>query len=155
MDDFEELQKQLRYKRLGYINEDRHSDSIVGVADSVIPGELLPRIWRYGSREDFLKRYESLGPVLWAKTANYHLLMVNGFYILRVWTAQKTTKTCLVDLCETVASTLFAQGWTVVDIPSGSLVKCRPLKRRTKVSSPDEMVRLLSIVRSIYGLENL
>jgi len=141
----------LRYMRVGYINNFRHVDNIIDVVTKAIPGEgTLPLRWRWGSLDKFLRRYGDLGKILWAKTASYHLLMINGHHVMRLWT--DTPATCIIDLSVNVATTLVGLGFTIEDTPVSCERKCKPLFKRVRIYNVEEADKLAAAVKQTYGV---
>lgn len=142
-----------KYIRTGYIPGERNADTLVQYMTDRLPGDgVLPHRWRWLSQESFVSRYGDLGMLLWAKAASYHMLMFNGHHILRLWT--DSADTCVVDLCDSIARTLDGTQPTlqVEDIPESCYRKCKPFKKRTRVSTTEELHAVLLLVYSQYGL---
>lgn len=149
----DDLLTDLRWKRVGYINQGRKSDTLVETATQALPGDgVLPLRWKWVAADAFVTRYGCLGKVLWSKTGSYHLLMVNGFHILRVW--HDTAHKCLVDVNDALVNSLFSSPtWVVKPIPHATLKKCKPLTMRVEVKSELDMMAIIMEVKRIYGLD--
>lgn len=141
----------LKYMRVGYINNSTHVDSIIDAVTKAIPGEgVLPHRWRWGSLDKFIRKYGDLGKILWAKTASYHLLMINGHHSMRLWT--DTPATCIIDLALNVATMLSSMGFTIEDVPESCERKCKPLNKRVRIYSIEEAERLVTAIKQTYGV---
>lgn len=144
----------LRYLRTGYISGDRQSDKLLAVFTSSLPGDgRLPLRWHYRSHEQFLKRYGNLGTIVWAAAANSHLLLINGWRVLRIW--HDTTKCCYVDLADNIAASLPQQLHTRVEtVPLANAKKSNPFTKRIKCWQQWQMLALVETVKRTYGLDH-
>jgi len=145
-----------RYTRVGYVDQGRKSDLLLATFLELLPGNnRLPLHWHYRSHDHFLKKYKHLGPVLWAAANNSHLLVVNGFRVLRIWT--DTSNSCWVDLEDKIADQLSQSSLNrkgeVQDIPSGNAKKSQPFTKRIKVRQKFQMHAIADIVKRTYGLD--
>lgn len=141
----------LRYIRTGYIDQGRKSDKLLSVFLGILPGDgRLPLRWHYRNHARFLKKHGNLGRVLWASASNSHLLMINGFHALRIWT--DVANTCWVDVADNVAGFL-DQRW-LCDIPEKNVKKSKPFTKRVKVWQQYQMQQLAEAVNKTYGLHN-
>lgn len=137
-----------KYLRTGYIPGDRQADAIVSAMTDLFPGEgIMPSRWRWDSQDKFLEKYASLGRLLWAKTASYHLLMLNGLHICRVWT--DSANTCVLDVNDNLARSLS----DVEDIPESCDRKCKPFSKRTRLYSVDQAKTFMELVSKTYGID--
>ncbi len=144
-----ELEDDLRYLRVGYIDQGRFIDELVQYARKYVPGEALSiRFWIYRGAEDFVERFG--GGVRWATTQNYHLLYFFGVRILRIWTAEGTAENTWVDVSDSLANLLP----NVVPIPKGSLTKCRPFKHRVRVTDGEDLKQILQKAKEIHGIHS-
>lgn len=140
-----------RYLRTGYISDDRDVDVLVAHLVEQVPGDgVLPPRWRWGTQERFLTTYGDPGPVIWSKTASFHMLMLNGMHTFRLWTDSATT--CVVDLADGVAAGLKSKGVSVEDIPESCDRKCKPLTQRCRMSTTKDIDLLIETVEHIYGV---
>lgn len=138
-----ELPKYLRY---GYYDQERHSDLLISTFVTHIPGDgTLPARWRYDSLDAFLNLYGELGAILWAKSSNSHLLVVNGQKILRIWTDAK--KHCWVD-----AQTHILTGYPAEAIPDNNVRKSAPFSQRVKITTTKDMYSLAVTTKRVYGI---
>lgn len=146
------------YYRVGYVDQGRKSDLLLAGFLRLLPGDgRLPLRWHYRSHERFLAKHGHLGLILWAASNNSHLLMINGFHILRIWT--DTADSCWVDLADNLAGSLsqptpMKRKGEVQDIPAGNAKKCKPFTKRVKVWQQFQMQGLADLVKRIYGLDN-
>lgn len=139
-----------KYLRTGYIAGERNADVLVKFMTGLLEGDgILPPRWRWIDHDYFTEKYGDLGTLLWSKAASYHMMMYNGHHILRLWT--DSANTCVLDLCEPLAVTLHS-AIPVEDIPESCYRKCKPFKKRTRVSTEGELRRVLEQARTIYGL---
>lgn len=147
--DIDELAK-LKNVRYGYIPQERWCDTVVACVTEKLPGDgVLPAQWKYVNKDFFLNKYAHLGPVLWAKTASFHLLILNGYRLCRIWT--NTQKTCWVDVNDPVAN----QMCSVEDIPGSCLKKSIPLTKRISFDNRLDYPwaeDLCETIKSIYGI---
>lgn len=142
--------KEYKYLRPGHVNLDRLCDKLVIHAASSLPGTgELPSHWSWESQESFLERYASLGSIVWAKTASYHLLMINGKHIFRMWT--DSPNYVLTDLCDELAADL-KDMFSVVDIPVSTYRKTKPMTKRTRLESTRDVEILLLQTIMTFGL---
>lgn len=140
-----------KYLRVGYINTDTHVDKIIEQVTDAIPGDgVLPARWRWGSLEKFDENHGHLGVILWSKAASYHLMLIAGNHVMRLWT--DTPATCIVDLAQNVAAVLGSKGFTIEDIPLSCERKCKPLIKRVRIHTAEEADELISSVKQTYGV---
>lgn len=145
--------------RVGWADYGRPCDQAVIRAVELLPGQgTLPPRWAWKSHDQFLANYGHLGDILWSKTASYHLLMINGFHIIRIWT--DSPKTCIVDVSESVAANCYKHfggghggfsNW-IVDVPTASVRKCKPLTKRIRGFTVREVEKLMLVIRDAYGI---
>lgn len=139
-----------KYTRAGHINLERPCDEFVQVACSLLPGTgVLPNRWRWISRESFRTRFKHLGPVVWAKTASYHMLLINGIYVFRIWT--DSTQTALCDVSDELAASL-EKHFEVFDVPEKARTKTKPLTQRFRIKSKKDVKKLILQTILTYGL---
>lgn len=141
-----------RYHRMGYVNQGRKSDVLLTVFLDLMPGDgRLPLRWHYRSYERFLKKHGHLGHILWAAAGSSHLLLINGFHVLRIW--HDTENSCYVDLadnlCGNLQSSLLAR---VESIPVTNAKKSKPFTKRIKIWQQWQMKALHDAVMRTYGL---
>lgn len=142
-------ERSLKYHRVGYADRGTKSDKLLALFLSAIPGDnRLPLHWHFRSHENFLKRHGHLGNILWAASFYSHLLMVNGFFALRIWT--DVDNTCWVDIADNVAGHLDPT-W-IEPIPEKNFKKSRPFTKRVKVSQQFQMLTLANAVKKTYGI---
>lgn len=141
-----------RYHRVGYVDQGRKSDHLLSVFLGLIPGDgRLPLRWHYRSHESFLSKHGYLGFILWAASNNSHLLMINGFHVLRIW--HDTANACYVDLADNVAAGIDPRVRAGVEtIPAANAKKSKPFTKRIKVWQQWQMQALAETVKRIYGL---
>jgi hypothetical protein len=137
-----------KYARLGWFDQDRPIDKICLKAVSILDGNTLPQRWRWKTPEEHTKQF---GNITWAKTKSYHLLFINGNHVLRIWT--DTPKCAIVDLNVVAVHAAITCNFSVDDIPKSCTRKCKPLTKRVRLSTENEIVSLLNEVKKLYGLE--
>jgi len=150
LDDFKQM-------RVGWIDQGRLCDEIVKAAVAALPGDnTLPPRWAWKTHDKFMDKYGGLGRILWAKTASYHLLVINGWHIIRIWT--DSPRTCIVDLSDPVATFLRGQNYSgsfhpkVEVVPESCARKCHPLTQRVRIQTVPDMQQVMSTIRSTYGI---
>lgn len=135
----------VKYERVGYCPSDRYCDTIVELFTKVIPGDgVLPSRWAYKNHNYFTNKHGNLGTVLWAKTASYHLLMINGHHICRIWT--DVERRCFID----IASHL--DDGKAVPIPEKNVRKCKPFTKRFTVVTDTTVSTLTKRIKTQYGI---
>lgn len=143
-------QDDLRYKRFGYIPQSNKSDELLADILQELPGDgRLPVRWFHTGVNEFLSKYGGLGKVLWSHSANAHALLINGHYVLRIWTDRK--KYLVVDVNDAVVNKLHA-GFIVYKIKQGSLKKSKPFTRSVKIRESLRAKTLIRNVREVYGI---
>lgn len=146
-------EKDFRYLRPGHVNLERPCDEFVTYATKLLPGSgVLPTRWRYVSKESFQRRHEDLGPVVWAKTASYHMLLINGVHVFRIWTDSPQTALC--DVEDTLSDVLGGKtiGFEVMDIPPKTRRKTKPFTKRIRITSKKDVKQLLLATLIVFGL---
>lgn len=143
--------------RVGWMDQGRLCDEIVKAAVEALPGDnILPPRWAWKTHEKFMDKYGKLGMKLWAQTASYHLLMINGWHILRIWT--DSPRMCIVDCSDSVAVHLRGQNYSgtfgpsVLAIPGSCTRKCQPLTQRVRVRTVADMQHIMKTLRHAYGV---
>lgn len=148
MDD-NDLARDMRWTRFGYLDGGDPCDTIVQAAVALVPGDgVLPTRWSYKNPDHFTRTYGDLGEVVWAKTASYHLLVVGTVHVLRIWTDMK--KSCFVDMADALAVRV-PFGYEVV--PESTYKKTKPLTKRARITTVDQLVTILMLAGDIYGLD--
>lgn len=142
-----------KYLRTGYIPGDRNADAIVASLTEEFPGDgVMPQRWRWDSRDSFLSKYSELGDLLWSKAASYHMMILSGLHLFRIWT--DSANTCVLDLSDTLAITVAKyMGLEIEDIPDSCYRKCKPFKKRTRISSIGEAKSFVDVLEKTYGLQ--
>lgn len=137
-----------KHLRVGHIPHGRFCDTVVAFAAAEIATQgVLPKRWSWQSRDLFLDKYASLGRALWAKTASYHLLMIDGLHVFRIWT--DVAKSCIVDINESLA-TLLSSEYNVIETPSSCYRKTKPMLKRFRVESLEDVQSLCIVVKNLY-----
>ncbi len=144
----------LRYHRMGYINQGRKSDKLLADFLALCPGDgTLPLRWHYRGYENFLAKHGHRGRILWAASNNSHLLLINGFHVLRIW--HDTAKSCYVDVADNVAGNLCASmAQTLEPIPTSNWKKSAHFAKRLKVWQLWQIKALYDAVKRAYGLDH-
>lgn len=147
-----ETLEDLKYVRVGYVDQGRTSDHLLASMLRRLPGDgRLPLRWFHRSHTQFLEKYAHLGAVLWAGAINSHTLLINGFKIIRVWT--DTPGHCQVDICDTLVTHLQGTKLNAIkDIPAGNVRKCKPFTKRVTVSQQFEVNVLMEAIERAYGV---
>lgn len=137
------------YLRPGHVNLGRMSDKIVLRAVEVIPSSatLLPPRWDYYNQRQFQDAY-GRGRFHWARTASYHLLLINGIHAFRSWT--DTTHSCLVDVADATVPGLEGT-FEILDIPPSTRRKTRPFTKRVRVTTLRQMDILVMQTMLAFG----
>lgn len=140
-----------KYFRTGHVNIGRHADVLVDHLRYLLPGTgELPQRWMYKNREKFLAKYlDDLGPVMWANTASYNMLLIDGKYIFRFWT--DVASHCLVDVSNELAVELSSH-FKVEDIPVSTYTKSKPFTKRIDISTKQEVEILVLQTLVTYGV---
>ena len=139
-----------RYERLGHINEDRLCDKIALRAFKDLPGDILPRRWKYSDSDSFLEKF-GFGPK-WSVTKSYHCYMAKGHHAFRVWTNTNADFTW-VDISMVYTTPLQHAGVDVYEIPDGSMKKSFPLIAKAKMTSVHDIDLIIAQTRAMYGLQ--
>lgn len=138
-----------KYMRIGHMDEDRLCDRLSRYCFDKLSGDILPPRWRYNGPEKFIERFG--GGFKWSITKSYHGLFLNGQYVLRMWT-NAYTPYVWVDIPGHFLHPL-SLNMEVIDIPEGSLHKCRPMSLRAKVTEESQIDLLIVAIKSMYGLD--
>lgn len=139
----------LKYKRFGYINFQHPSDQLLKVAVDNIPCDhVLPERWYWLSLDKFNAKHGIHGSHVWAKTTSYHMYMFMGHHVFRFWTDQKAFTG--VDVNDAVANMLSSMGVDLWEIPESCARKCRPMTKRIKVSTEEDVLNLVRAVHQVY-----
>lgn len=129
--------KAFKHLRPGHVNLNRACDVFVTTATTLLPGTgTLPQRWKYVSRESFSRRFKHLGPMVWAKTASYHMLLINGHYAFRIWTDSPDTALC--DVRDELAERL-SPFFDILDIPKSTQKKTKPFTKRVRISRKSDV----------------
>jgi hypothetical protein len=150
MSDLKELEE-LRYVRVGWQDYERPCDAIAKAVHSEFEGEILPLHWQWRSLEHFLAKYGET-PIMWAKSASFHMMLINGFHVLRIWT--DSSKSCFVDVNDVIYYELTTSELKhlVEPIPTKCVKKSKPMNFRLKIKTIDEAKVIVNAVKRIYGL---
>jgi hypothetical protein len=135
-----------KYKRLGHIDYGKVSDTLAVYAAVALPGEKLPKRWMYGTKDQFIGKFNS-GPK-WAKTGSYHGFFCEGDYVFRIWT-DSGKEVANVDISQDLVQ-LLSIGLTIENIPNGSLTKCTPMTSRVKLTTTKEIDMIVAAVKALY-----
>jgi hypothetical protein len=137
------------YDRLGHINEGKLCDKIALQAFNALPGEVLPKRWKYSDSDTFLEKF-GFEP-MWSVTRSYHCYMVKGHHAFRIWT-NTDAKHTWVDISMVYTTPLQNSGVDVYQIPEGSRKKCSPLICRARMTSIHDIDLVIAQTRAMYGL---
>ena len=139
----------LKYTRTGYLNQKNLSDYLCKIFVDQFPSSgKLPLHWKYVSHKYFMNTWGHLGIVIWAKASSSHMMFINGYRVLRIWTDQSNS--CLVDLEEKIAEQLP----DVQKVQPTKNSKCKPFTYRKKVWAAEQMDQIVKVVKTIYGLDS-
>lgn len=142
--------KDFRYLRPGHVDLGRPCDLFAKKAVEMLPGTgTLPSRWSWVSKESFCRRYEPLGPVVWAKTASYHTLMINGTHIFRLWTDSAATS--VVDVHGDLSLAL-SDTFEVIGIPASTRSKTKPFIHRVRVKNLKQVEIIMLQTLVTFGL---
>jgi hypothetical protein len=98
--------------------------------------------------EEFTKTYGT--GARWSKTQSYHLYILNGHPLFRIWNNTNAEYTW-VDISD---SCIDPSSYNFKNIPSGNLRKCKPFTKRFAAYNKEQIVKLCNRVKQIYGLED-
>jgi hypothetical protein len=134
-----------KYTQNGYWPSGRYCDKLVERFIKQVPADgFLPLRWKFKDITQFTNKYAHLGTKIYATPASYHLLLINGHYVCRIWTDSETM--CQID----IASHL--DDGTAIDIPAKNVKKCKPLVKRLNADSLDIADRLAQRIKRVYGI---
>ncbi len=137
-----------RWLRVGWFDRERPCDAAVQFATAQLPGETMPQRWIASDPLSFVKKHGE--GVKWCRTMSYHMLLINGFRILRIWTNAKT-KT-LVEVSDRLTHTLREADFTLEAVPEGTKKKRGEFNWRFYLSLPSELNYLMTVVKVMYGV---
>jgi len=149
-EELEELEA-LKYVRVGWQDYERACDAIAKAVHSEFEGETLPLHWQWRSLEHFMSKYGS-SPIMWAKSASFHMLMINGHHVLRIWT--DSAKSCFVDVNDVIYYELTTSSLKELlePLPTTCVKKSKPMNFRLKIKTVDQAQVIVNAVKRIYGL---
>lgn len=137
------------YVRLGYLPTGTKSDELTSHLVRRIPGHAeLPLRWHYKSQAWFMEKYGHLGTVIWSKSCSSHLLLINGWHVIRLWHDKKYSS--YVDLNEPIAAQVHTR-LDVEAIPVKNAKKSKPLTKRCKITETDELDIIINAIAATYG----
>lgn len=143
----------LKYVRVGYVDQNRKSDHLLASVLRQLPGDgRLPLRWHHRGSAAFVKKYGHLGVVLWAPALNSHLLLIQGQKAVRIWT--DTATHCQVDISDGIVGQLRGTKLfdEIKDIPAGNVRKCKPFTKRVRIHQQFHTNILVDAIRRSYGL---
>ncbi len=140
----EEIGPEDKYFRWGYYHDGRFCDEVIDKAVEMFSVPTINTRWRYNTRDHFLKWNEYMGPILWAKCNSNHLLFINGFHVIRIWT--ETQKSCIVDISNSL------RDGSDEEIPTSCERKCGPLKHRIRLKTVQQAEQLFNRIKQVYGV---
>ena len=83
-------------RRIPFSYGDTFPDAVAKALYIVIPptnpNKNLPIYWFYTTQEAFLNQFKNLGLVVWSRRSSYHMLVINGIRVMRLWTINKTPR---------------------------------------------------------------
>lgn len=77
------------FKELPFFYGDSNTDNLARIAYNILPSsskDVLPKKWFWRDHVYFTKKYSHLGMIVWSRTHSSHMLLINGFPVLRIWT---------------------------------------------------------------------
>jgi hypothetical protein len=144
-----EDEEDLRWVRVGWFNQERKCDVFVTHAVDLLPGKTMPTNWQARDKYHFIQKYGD--GVKWCKTASYHMLIISGWPVLRIWTnAKHKTLVEISDLLQEQMKSKFE----IEFVPEGTKKKRREFNYRTSITLLAELDYILHLVKMIYGLED-
>jgi hypothetical protein len=132
----------LRWTRIGWFDQGRPCDAVVKRATSVLPGKKLPPRWRTDKIE--------FDTIMWAATASYHTLYINGYPVLRIWTNTQTVMR--LDMKDSLLSRVTDLIRDYEQIPAGSRSR-REFHSKVYIQRLEELDYILAAIKVKYGLE--
>ena len=138
-----------RWIRPGWFDQERHCDAVVQSATVLLPGEKMPQRWSAVNNIDFIQKYGN--GVRWCQTMSYHMLIINGWNILRIWTNAKHT--VLVEVNNRMAVQLSENLFTLDLVPEGTRTKRPEFQYRFRLELPEELKFLMELVKATYGVD--
>lgn len=144
----------LKYHRFGYTDLGRPCDEIATAAKLECPGQgVLPDRWAYISESKFLKKYGDLGDVLWSKSVNYHLLVIKGKRLFKIWTNTTGTRGTVLSFHSDLLGVMTGNGLVARVVPAGAKPKHSPFTYCSKIKEPEKMKQIMKDIGRLYGLD--
>lgn len=135
-----------KYFRPGYISEgdEKISHTLADYAFSFFPdAERMPKHWHYRSAEYFNKKHGHLGQRVWSLTRSYHLFILNGQRVFRIW---HDTCVARVDMSPGLAAYMHNRGYET-EYP------CRlPFTHRMLAEEQEDIKILMGGIKEVYGI---
>jgi len=135
-----------KYFRPGYISEgdEKVSHTMADYAFSFYPNaERMPKHWHYINSEYFSKKHGHLGPEVWSLTKSYHLLILNGQRVFRIW---HDTGVARLDLSPGLAGFMSSRGY------DAGYVSRSPFFHRMLAEEKKDIDLLMVGIKEVYGL---
>lgn len=137
-----------RWFRIGWFDQERPCDAVVQCVTAQLPGETMPARWSASNPTLFVKKYGE--GVKWCRTASYHMLIVNGFPVLRIWT--NTDQKVLMEIADRLVPSVRTNIGGLQAIPDGTKKKRKEFSWRFAVKRTVEVNYLVALVKVIYGV---
>ena len=135
-----------KYFRPGYISagDEKASHTLADYAFSFFPNaERMPKHWHYRSAEYFNKKHGHLGREIWSLTKSYHLLILSGQRVIRIW---HDTCVARVDLSPGLAGYMAHRGYDT------QYVSRLPFEHRMLAEEQKDIKILMGGLREVYGI---
>lgn len=137
-----------RWLRVGWFDQDRPCDRAVQYITKQLPGDTLPARWQADSPLHFTEQFGE--GIKWSKAASYHLLVIGGHPLIRIWT--NADRKILVEVADRFVSYLEDANIAIEDIPLSVQKKRKPFRYRFRLTLPEELDYLVNIIKVLYGV---
>ena len=107
------------------------------------PGFKFEKKWVWRSPEYFMQKHNP-GIVFWSKTHSYHMLLVNGHKVLRMWSNHPNKSRLEVN------ETLYYQ--LVNKVPEPTIKAVNKFYGRFQIMTTEEVELVIQEVKRIYGI---
>lgn len=135
-------------RKMGFCYTDTFSDKVAKAMYDALPpsnpDEKLPLYWSYTSPEEFTRKYGYLDRVVWSRRGSYHLLLINGQQVLRIWTQATYPR---VELSIPLYASLTHKIVGLTSKPSTFF------SGHVSVRSMEEGLLIMSEINHVYGLK--
>jgi hypothetical protein len=136
-----------KYKKAQYTPLNRPVDLIVSSFKAGLGNpEYLPIDWSYHQ----LRRGDFEGRLHLAATVNYHLVLIDGLIVCRLWT--NAANCALVDLSQNMEKAVTKVGFSIIPISDKILKKIRPCTGRIYCYDSSSAENIAKLILSIYNV---